>query len=250
MTARQPPPGYRRAKPVVWMKAIRPVSLGAGGFGVACALALYADKENGANACPGLSRLEWASGASRHTVVSTLEKLEAMWLLYCSSKSTGRGHASVYNLAVHSEIAEYGTAFEDWQRERRPADRKPKGCASEPFDPWAEGFPREPIAAVKGSRATAKGFPASSQRVPGGTAPVPTREKITSSVLTDGRGLRLADDDSDYEIESDLDDLEGLEDELSDLLFADAVEMSTITGMLQAGSHPRAIINKIRADRR
>lgn len=250
MTAGQPPPGYCRAKPIVWLKAIRSISLGPGGYGVAAALATYANGKNGQSARPGLSRLEWTSGASRHTVVSALDKLEAMWLLRCVSKSTGRGNASVYELTLHDEVDEYGTAFEDWQRERRPADRKAKGCAEEPFDPWAKGFPGEPIDGVKGSREPLKGSRATPERVPMGTAPVTTTRINTSSVLTDGRGLRLASEDSDHEIESDLDDLEALEEELGDLLFADAVEMSTITGMLQDGRHPKAIINKIRADRR
>jgi hypothetical protein len=78
--------------------------------------------------------------------------------------------------------------------------------------------------------------------------PPTTPETPTNSVLAAGRETAFLADD--FEITSNLDDLEALEEELGDLLFADPVEMSTITGMLQDGRHPKAIINKIRADRR
>lgn len=46
-------------------------------------------------------------------------------------------------------------------------------------------------------------------------------------------------------------DLCAVEEEIAEVLgFCDAVEMSTISGMLQAGSHPHAVVNKILADRR
>jgi hypothetical protein len=41
-----------------------------------------------------------------------------------------------------------------------------------------------------------------------------------------------------------------VEEELEALLDPDGVERSTMDGMLQSGSHPSVIINKIRADRR
>lgn len=48
----------------------------------------------------------------------------------------------------------------------------------------------------------------------------------------------------------DTGDLSAVEDELDDLLGLDEVERSTVDGMLQAGSHPKAVMNKILADRR
>lgn len=45
-------------------------------------------------------------------------------------------------------------------------------------------------------------------------------------------------------------DLCAVEDELDDMLGLDEVEHSTVDGMLQAGSHPKAVMNKILADRR
>lgn len=45
-------------------------------------------------------------------------------------------------------------------------------------------------------------------------------------------------------------DLCAVEDELDDLLGLDEVERSTVDGMLQVGSHPKAVMNKILADRR
>lgn len=44
-------------------------------------------------------------------------------------------------------------------------------------------------------------------------------------------------------------DYEAVEDELDATLGPDELERSTIESMLQAGRHPKAIINKIRADR-
>ena len=236
------PEGYRCAKPVVWLKAVlREVTLPPGGIAVASALAMHADRKDGKNACPGLSRLEWESGASRHTVVATLENLESMRLVYCAAKSTGRGHASVYWLTLHDEMQHYGMTYEAWLRERRPADRKPR----------KKGFPAEPIEPVKGSGRSAKGFRGGAQRVPAGTAPVVTREELTSSVLTNGlTAPQRADDSGLIEITSDPDDLCGIMDELDEALGLDPVECSTADGMLQSGSHPQAVINKILADRR
>ena len=45
-------------------------------------------------------------------------------------------------------------------------------------------------------------------------------------------------------------DLSAVEDELEEMLDPDEMERSTIDGMLQAGSHPKAVMNKILADRR
>lgn len=45
-------------------------------------------------------------------------------------------------------------------------------------------------------------------------------------------------------------DLPGVEDELEEILGPDEFERSTIDGMLQAGRHPKAIINTIEAARR
>lgn len=228
------PEHWEHAKPVIWMKAIQTITLTPGSKAVACALALHADKKDGTHARPGLSRLEWESGASRHTVVATLAALEGMWLLNCVSRSTGRGNASEYELMLHDQIARYGTPFSEWMAARRPGSK---------------GFPAEPFDEKKGSRAADKGFPVPAQRVPVGTPPGSTRENLTSSVRS-AHGRTASQRADDYEITSDLDDLDALEIELGDMLFADPCEMTTITGMLQDGQHPRAIINKIRADRR
>ena len=45
-------------------------------------------------------------------------------------------------------------------------------------------------------------------------------------------------------------DLSAVEDELEEMLDPDEMERSTIDGMLQAGSPPKAVMNKILADRR
>lgn len=45
-------------------------------------------------------------------------------------------------------------------------------------------------------------------------------------------------------------DLAAVEDELEELLGPDDLERNVIDGMLQAGRHPKAIINKIEYDRR
>jgi hypothetical protein len=84
------PDGWSLAKPVVWLKAIRSVPVDKA---VCLALALSADRKDGKNARPGLSRLQWESGKSRSTVVQTLEALEAMHLIYCAERheTGGRG---------------------------------------------------------------------------------------------------------------------------------------------------------------
>jgi hypothetical protein len=229
-----PPDTWEHVKPVVWLKAIQTITLSPGGKAVACALALHANKTDGRKAHPGLSRLEWESGASRHTVVATLADLEAMWLIDCVSRSTGRGNASEYDLMLHDQTARYGTPFSEWLAARRPS---------------AKGFPSEPFAEKKGSREPPEGFPVPPQRVPEGTPPGFTTRKDLISSVRSAHGRTATQRADDYEIESDLDDLDALEAELENVLFADAVEMSTITGMLQDGRHPRAIINKILADR-
>ena len=48
----------------------------------------------------------------------------------------------------------------------------------------------------------------------------------------------------------DAGDLEAVEDELEELLGPDDLERNVIDGMLQAGRHPKAIVNKIEYDRR
>jgi len=256
MTAR---PGWTTAKPVVWLKAIQDISLGPKGRAVAAALALSADKADGKNARPGLSRLQWAAEVSRGTVVTTLASLEAMGLIYCESKSTGRGNASVYWLTLHDELDRYSKpSFEDWLKATRPADSSPKGSAGEPFRGVSKGSVGEPFSAVKGQSGTPKGSKQAPERVSGGTAPgSTTREEHTSSVLRTGAALRASPAENPspnrngkIRVTSDRDDLEALETELEGLLGPDAVEMSTITGMLADGRDPHAVINKIIADRR
>jgi hypothetical protein len=48
----------------------------------------------------------------------------------------------------------------------------------------------------------------------------------------------------------DAGDLEAVEDELEELLGPDDQERNVIDSMLQAGRHPKAIVNKIEYDRR
>jgi len=254
--AGKPPDGYTTAKPVVWLKAIRAVRLSPAAKVVACALALYANRD-GKNARPGLSRLQWAAEVSRATVVAALAELEAKWLIYCESKSTGRGNASVYWLTLHNELDRYSLTFEDWIKATRPADRPAKGSVGEPFKQAAKGSVGEPFTALKGQSATRKGSKQAPERVGGGTAPGSTyQEDHTSSVLRTGAAMHAApaeshtqNGNSKFKISSDRDDLEALETELEELLGADAMEMSTITGMLSDGRDPQAIINKILADR-
>jgi hypothetical protein len=66
------PDGWACAKPVVWLKAIRSVPIDKA---VCLALAMNADRQDGKNARPGLSRLQWESGKSRSTVVQTSNHL-------------------------------------------------------------------------------------------------------------------------------------------------------------------------------
>jgi hypothetical protein len=147
---RKPPDGWHCEKPMAWCRAIRPVALPAGQMCVALALASFANAGDGKNARPGLSRLQWVTGTSRSTVVSALGELEQMWLLHCHERSTGRGHASVYWLTVHDEIERYGSTFEDWTDERRPADASGKGSATRPFR-----GPKGPVPPPQGSRISA-----------------------------------------------------------------------------------------------
>jgi hypothetical protein len=143
----KPPEGWRTCKPMEWQRALRAVPMSSGQKAVAFALASYASAGDGQSARPGLSRLQWATGTSRSTVMATLEALERMWLIHCYERSTGRGHASVYGLTMHDAIDRLGVTFEAWEAQRRPPDAKDKGSRSGPF-PAAKG----PRPLPKGSR--------------------------------------------------------------------------------------------------
>jgi hypothetical protein len=244
----QRPDGWQCAKPVVWLKAIRSVPIDKA---VCLALALSADRQDGKNARPGLSRLQWESGKSRSTVVQTLESLEAMDLIFCAERNErgGRGRAKVYWLTVHNEIeTRYGVSFEEWEARRRPSD---KGSRLRPFVAQAKGSPPGPFEAVKGPEDLAKGSRNSSQRVPVGTAPGSTPGKYTSSDSASRPALAplSGGDHDDITIDSDPADLCAVEDELEGKLGLDLAEMSTVDAMLQRGAHPLAAVNKIRKGR-
>ncbi len=245
MARREPPAGWHGGdiKPLNWLKAIKPVRLSPAGRAVALSLALAADRETGDNARPGLSRLQWETGASRTSVVKALAELEGMWFIYCRERSTGRGHATVWVLCLHDEIMTYGLSYTAWLKARRPADVRPvKGLDGDPLSelkglrPQAKGSRDGPVKGLDGDR---------TRFTPGKNSPV---RLVPRRLSTPCRGDE-AEATFLRELASGALDEWDMEDALDELLGPDELERGKIENMLSAGYHPKAVINAIKADR-
>lgn len=99
------------------MRTIRDgVGLSTSAKAVGMCLALHA-RPDGTNAHPGINRLAWEAQCSRRTVITALQELEGLGLIYCIKRGSmigATGAASNYTLATHADLSRITTTFEQW----------------------------------------------------------------------------------------------------------------------------------------
>jgi hypothetical protein len=215
--SKEPPP-YRYR----WWNAIRKArKITTTDVAVALMLSTHANGDGG-NAHPGIALLAAECKCSERTVRRSLRRLADLgYVVDVSSVPLSRraamGYCTVYKLAI-------------------PRSSAPDSDDIAPDNHDTEH--RTPMAALQFREQINKEH---SDPVSGAACRAPVASDASE---------RPADDWRTYRRNSDGDVWEDAEDRLWAVLDPDDAEMSTISGMLDKGCHPKMVLNKINADRR
>lgn len=230
-----------------WLKLIREVRMPAPVNNVAAWVCTFGDQD-GTRIYPGIEKLMVATGLSRDTVVQALSALRESGLLVRTRRGGGRGSrlSDEYQLGVPEGMdstAVLGKMVTAAYESARPIRKRRSYESDKPTRKIERGQNESDLQAYESDL---HAYESACPTPPTRDQPVDQPEGKNTAAP---RRERTADADAPADFDPFDPWREDIEQELINDLNADAAEVSIITGMLAAGAHPKAIRNKISADR-